>query len=1146
MPSAKGVVELLHYATPFVVFFYYLIDTVIGLCTLRPGVVEGRNPRATVLGLMSVVIVTYICEEGIILSQLSFRANRLATTDSNVYILATLLIWFVLVASLLGSRSSLWSPYYGSWLITLISEMLVLSLGLNTYRPSTGIEYAQVGLEALRLFLLATLPVVTFAFLRTPNSDRGSDEEATPLLGHSQGVSDESQGSAGTYGSTATQNTKGNTSSTSNELIEDLAQQEMKQEQDDRERLSQRLKETGNWWAYAKSYSIFLQYIWPSRSTRLQLNMVGVGLCIGAIRVLNVLVPRQLGQVVDSLGDIGYSRPFLELGIYILLASLESRVGIRALRTYLWLPVEIYASQSIDCASYNHIMSLSSDFHDSKRSGELYKAMQQGQSVIQLLETILYQLAPMIMDLLIACFFMKYLFDAYMVLIVTSTMVFYLWASLHFTIIMTTSRRQYIAAIRRAYQVMYDTMGGWRTVSYFNRMRHAEELYATSTSINMQFRWKNQVIYYISDGLQGLILDFGLFGACFYAIYQVIYENQSVGQFVTLFTYWANLAGPLNTLSSAHRELMGNLVDAEQLLELFMTQPTIRDGPDDLYLKRAQVDFNQVKFSYDGKKQILSGISFHVKAGQTIALIGESGGGKSTILKLLFRFYDVTDGSILIDGQDIRNVTLESLRKCIGVVPQDPSLFNDTIMSNVRYAKLDATNEEVVEACRAAAIHDKIMTFTNGYMSKVGEHGVKLSGGELQRIAIARAILKNPDIILLDEATSSVDSETEGKIQAALDKLSENRTTFIVAHRLSTIVDADLVLVIKEGAILEQGPPAELLKSKGKYYHLWAKQMGIQISTEYDSGEKSSDNDGEVYDLNKSGKGDLSDITTTKDRTQDEDDKTPKPLKRPTPRKASSGKHKVFSAFSKKIFRPDAPEFVPQYQRGTAASGSQEVSHRHSLAGHDQSNEAIAVKGTDKDKKQKSRKRKVKQNDSSVAVNQSINEAINVDGSADAQNHDEAIPSNGAEPQAKRSRFNRRHQSKSEPANQSLLQSQADGTSELDGPPIRSGEARPMKNSFRRVTAPSDPPSGPQTLPTGPQGQGQRRRSRQRHWKARKLDPSGNSGAQGSGTGQDWSSDTPSIGVPAVPFSSPAGGVTPMKELSREPSGSGVRFAHGA
>ena len=271
--------------------------------------------------------------------------------------------------------------------------------------------------------------------------------------------------------------------------------------------------------------------------------MVGVGLCIGALRVLNVLVPRQLGQVVNSLGHKDSTRPFTELGIYILLASLESRVGITALWTYLWLPVEMYASQSIDCASYNHIMSLSSDFHDSKQSGELYTAMRQGQSVVNLLETILYKLTPMLMDLVVACVFVYYLFDAYMVLIVTSTMVLYLWASFYLTVMMTDVRRKYMVAMRQTYQVMYDTMGGWKTVSYFNRLRHAENLYTSSINVRVQSEWKYNSGYYIADSLQGFILDFGLFGACFYAIYQVIYKNQSVGQFVTLFTYWANLAG---------------------------------------------------------------------------------------------------------------------------------------------------------------------------------------------------------------------------------------------------------------------------------------------------------------------------------------------------------------------------------------------------------------------------------------------------------------------------------------------------------------------------------------------------------------------------------------------------------------------------
>jgi ABC-type multidrug transport system fused ATPase/permease subunit len=239
------------------------------------------------------------------------------------------------------------------------------------------------------------------------------------------------------------------------------------------------------------------------------------------------------------------------------------------------------------------------------------------------------------------------------------------------------------------------------------------------------------------------------------------------------------------------------------------------------------VTFENATFSYDGHKEVVHNISFTCKGGQTIALVGDTGAGKSTILRLLFRFYDVNKGAIYIDGQDIRDVTLESLRDGMGVVSQDPTLFNNTIMSNVRYARLDATDAEVMEACRAAAVHDKILTFHEGYHTRVGERGVKLSGGELQRLAIARAILKDPKIILLDEATSAVDSVTEGKIQDALRKLCRGRTTFVVAHRLSTIIDADVILVFRDGAIVEQGSPKELVQMKKEFYRLWSKQIGI-------------------------------------------------------------------------------------------------------------------------------------------------------------------------------------------------------------------------------------------------------------------------------------------------------------------------------
>ena len=292
------------------------------------------------------------------------------------------------------------------------------------------------------------------------------------------------------------------------------------------------------------------------------------------------------------------------------------------------------------------------------------------------------------------------------------------------------------------------------------------------------------------------------------------------------------------------QDFLRRLVDAEELLRLFQKQPSVQDGPNEFNLQQGGVVFEDVTFTYNDKKNIVNDLSFHAEPGQTIALIGETGAGKSTILKLLFRLYDVNEGSIKIDGQDVRDVTLGSLREHIGVVPQDPSLFNDTIMANVRFARLDATDEEVMEACKSACIHDKILTFTDGYDSKVGERGQKLSGGELQRVAIARAILKNPRIILLDEATSSVDTETEANIQQALKKLVTGRTTFVVAHRLSTVTDADRILVIKDGTILEQGHPKELFKSRGKYYSLCSKQMGILDASEDHGSSEGSESRG--------------------------------------------------------------------------------------------------------------------------------------------------------------------------------------------------------------------------------------------------------------------------------------------------------------
>ncbi|KMU77481.1 heavy metal tolerance protein [Coccidioides immitis RMSCC 3703] len=292
----------------------------------------------------------------------------------------------------------------------------------------------------------------------------------------------------------------------------------------------------------------------------------------------------------------------------------------------------------------------------------------------------------------------------------------------------------------------------------------------------------------------------------------------------------AQLQGPLNFFGTFYRSIQSALINSERMLELFREQPTVIDGPSASTLSRCTGDikFNNVEFAYDCRKPALNGLTFHCEPGTTTALVGESGGGKSTVFRLLFRFYNALSGNILIDDRDVDTITIDSLRSHIGVVPQDTVLFNETLMYNLKYANPSATDEDVFDACRAASIHDRILTFPDGYETKVGERGLRLSGGEKQRVAIARTILKNPRIILLDEATAALDTDTEEHIQGALSTLSKGRTMLVIAHRLSTITTADQILVLHNGQVIEKGNHEQLLAMRGRYASMWRKQIRAQ------------------------------------------------------------------------------------------------------------------------------------------------------------------------------------------------------------------------------------------------------------------------------------------------------------------------------
>ena len=515
----------------------------------------------------------------------------------------------------------------------------------------------------------------------------------------------------------------------------------------------------------------------------------------------------------------------------MVLTWLGSQAGVHIIESVAQFPIQQYAYKQIGAKAFEHIMTLSMDFHNEKQSGELIRAIDQGQNLTSMLEFMCTEIWPTFIDLIVAFVYVYLLFDIYMSCILVTVGVAYMYVGAKTTAWNVKRRRRFNTALRNEGKIQNEAINNWQTVSHFNRGQFECERYTKAIDEFNASELAYYMAYFFGGGAQSLIMVLGRLAATFLAAYRVSQGSATLGDFVTLTTYWRNVEGPVIRVSWSIRRVTSMLTDSERLLQLFQTTATIVDAPNavELSIKDGEIEFENVDFAYDARRATLSEISFKAKAGQTVALVGETGGGKSTITKLLYRYYDVKGGAIRIDGQDIRGVTLDSLRDAFGMVPQDPSLFNVSITENVRYARLDATDEEVKDACRAAAIHDKIETFPDKYESTVGERGVKLSGGELQRIAIARAILRKPKIVLLDEATSQIDAETEALIQEALKRLQQSRTTFIIAHRLSTIQHAALILVVHDGKIVERGTHDELFRLNGKYVALWSKQLSKDV-----------------------------------------------------------------------------------------------------------------------------------------------------------------------------------------------------------------------------------------------------------------------------------------------------------------------------
>ncbi|RYP87902.1 hypothetical protein DL769_000354 [Monosporascus sp. CRB-8-3] len=446
------------------------------------------------------------------------------------------------------------------------------------------------------------------------------------------------------------------------------------------------------------------------------------------------------------------------------------------------------------------------------------------------IEQVTFQVFPIIIDLFIAINYFYIEFDAVYAVIVSGITFYYLYLTIRMASKTADQRRLMSNLDREEEAVKNDSIISYETVKYFNAEDWEAQRYSTAVQNFQAAEAKVTMSINIMNVCQSMTFMVGMLVAMMFGAYQVTQGYRKVGDFVMLITYLGQLQGPLNFFGTFYRTVQQAMISGERLLELFKQQPSVIDRPGAATVTSCEgrVEFSKVGFAYDPRKPALKDLTFTCEPGTTTALVGESGGGKSTLFRLMYRYYNCQEGHIRIDGQDVKDVTIDSVRRFIGVVPQDTILFNDTLMYNLRYANQVATDEDIFAACKAASIHDRIMAFPDGYNTKVGERGMRLSGGEKQRVAIARTLLKNPKIIMLDEATSALDSRTEQDIQSRLTKIGEGHTLMVIAHRLSTITHAHQILVLKNGSIVERGQHKELLALGGVYADMYNRQAKAQ------------------------------------------------------------------------------------------------------------------------------------------------------------------------------------------------------------------------------------------------------------------------------------------------------------------------------
>ncbi|RLK11057.1 ABCB family ABC transporter ATP-binding protein/permease [Ruegeria conchae] len=571
-------------------------------------------------------------------------------------------------------------------------------------------------------------------------------------------------------------------------------------------------------------------YLWPEDEPWVKRRVVWAMAMLVLAKLIAVYTPILYKGAVDGLAGEGV--PPIALGaIGLTVAYGVARmmtVGFQQLRDALFAPVGQRALRALALETFQHIHQLSMRYHVTRRTGGLSRIIERGVKGVEfLLRFLLFSIGPLILELLLVSVILLWLFDVWYLVVVAVTIALYIWFTFAVTEWRVKLRREMNDQDTEANQRAIDSLLNFETVKYFNAEMREAERYDVSMKGYAQAALKTAYSLAFLNFGQSFLITCGLIGVMVLAAIGVQKGSLTVGDFVMVNAYMIQITVPLNFLGTVYREIRQSLVDMGQMFDLLEQPAEVTDKPcaPNLKVDGGEVTLENVHFGYEADREILKGVSLTVPAGQTVAIVGATGSGKSTIGRLLFRFYDVTGGALKIDGQDVRDVSQSSLHASIGVVPQDTVLFNDTIRYNIAYGREGATQQDVEAAAKAAQIHDFIVSLPEGYDTMVGERGLKLSGGEKQRVGIARTLLKNPPILLLDEATSALDTETEQDIKDALARAGEGRTVITIAHRLSTIAEADRIVVLERGEIIEQGTHDELLGHEGRYAQLWSRQQ---------------------------------------------------------------------------------------------------------------------------------------------------------------------------------------------------------------------------------------------------------------------------------------------------------------------------------